>query len=125
MTSDEQERPPRNRQRDIWQLHIPLVLVLTLCTTLTVIEVSRAADGNWRSWVYSFEWPAIGAFAIWMWYRFRTEGNPVKGITRRWNERVQKYQDEAAADESQKDPQAQAWQAYVDDLHRREPPGQG
>lgn len=125
MTEEPQVTAPRNRSRDIWQLHIPLVLVLILCTTLTVIEVSRAVDGNWRAWVYSFEWPAIAAFAIWMWHRFRTEGNPVKGITRRWNERVQRYQDEAAADESQDDPQARAWQAYVDDLHRREPPGQG
>ena len=111
------DRPPRNRGRDVWQLHIPLVLVLILCTTLTVVEVSRAAEGNWRAWIYSFEWPAIAAFAIWMWYRFRKEGNPVRSVTRKWRERVERYEAEAA------DPQLKAWNEYVDDLHRREPPG--
>ena len=127
------ERPPRNRKRDFWQLDVPLALVLILCTTLTVIELSRATDGIWRAWVYTFEWPLIGAFAIWMWWRFRTEGNPVRGATRRWRDRVAQYEAEATAQEAEvgapsereQDPDLDAWRTYVDDLHRREPPGGG
>lgn len=127
--SQARARPPRNRKRDFWQLDVPLALVLILCTTLTVVELSRATEGIWRAWVYTFEWPLIGLFAIWMWYRFRNEGNPVRGVTQRWRDRVAAMEAEASrADSAQPpaavDPELDAWQGYVDDLHRREPPGQ-
>ena len=131
-----------SRRRDFWQLHVPLVLVLTLCTVITVIEVRRATEGVWRAWAYMFEWPMIGLFAIWIWYRYRKEGSVTRGLADRWRERVAQLGAEADAAEAAgaeaeaateaatrapepvDDPELRKWQEYVDDLHRREPPGQ-
>lgn len=119
------QRPPRNRKRDFWQLDVPLALVLILCTTLTIIELSRATDGIWRAWVYTFEWPMIAAFCIWMWHRFRTEGNPVKGATARWKAKVAQYEAEAKVDDAaaEPDPELDAWRAHVEEMKREDPPG--
>ena len=128
-------RRGRGGWRDVWQLHIPLVLVLSLCTVFTIIEARRASEGVWRAWAYMFEWPLIGLFTIWIWHRYRTEGSVTKGLTKRWRERVARLSaavdDEAdaaapAVPEKQpepEDPGLDAWKAYVEDLRRREPPG--
>lgn len=128
------EQPPRRRSarwRDFWQLHVPLAVVLTLCTVITVIEVRRATEGVWRAWAYMFEWPMIGLFAVWIWYRYRTEGSVTRGLAERWRERVERLGAEADAAEraaepviASDDPELTAWRDYVDDLHRREPPGE-
>lgn len=65
------ERTARDRRRDFWQLDVPLVLVLLLCATLTVVEAFRAQDGVWRAWVYLVEWPVIGLGAVWIWRHYR------------------------------------------------------
>ncbi len=135
-----------SRRRDFWQLHVPLVLVLTLCTVITVIEVRRATEGVWRAWAYMFEWPMIGLFAIWIWHRYRKEGSVTRGLADRWRERVAQLGAEADAAEQaapgqvephasspiepvtpvtpMNDPELRQWQEYVEDLQRREPPGQ-
>lgn len=97
----------RRRLRDLWQLDLPLVLALALCTTFTVIEGMRAADGVWRAWIYMFEWPLIGAFCVWIWVRFKRE--PGGGFARRWRERAQRFAEEP---QGEIDPDLQAWQAY-------------
>lgn len=122
------ERPSaRNRKRDFWTLDVPLIVVLALCISATVIEVNRAGAGNWRAAVYSIEWPLIGAFAIWMWFRFRREGGSFRGITKRWEERVARFEAEADAKEQQAaqapaepDPQAEAWNAYRASVRERD-----
>ena len=106
---DPGEDRPRSRVRDFWQLDVPLAVALVICTSATVIELNRALEGNWRAWVYSVEWPMIGAFCIWMWVRFRRQGASVTGVTQRWKDRVARYEAEAAADE---DPELAAWRAY-------------
>ena len=117
------EKPARDRKRDFWQLDLPLVLVLILCTVLTIVEIRRAGDGNWRAWVYSFEWPLIAAFAIWIWARFRAEGNPAKAAARRWRANIERFEREAAVEEqAQHDPELRAWRDYVRDLEDEEPP---
>ena len=42
-------------------------IVISLCMML--FDFSRALDGNLRSWAYTFEWPAFGAFIVWIWRR--------------------------------------------------------
>ena len=151
----EPARRSRGGWRDFWQLHVPLVLVLSLCTFITIIEVRRASEGVWRAWAYMFEWPLIGLFTIWIWHRYRTEGSVTKGFVDRWKERVASLsaasehepdakgsgprptpadhsfeaRDGSASAADPADPgigadeQLQAWNAYVEDLRRREPPG--
>lgn len=131
MSHEPEPRP--SRRREILTLDIPLVLGLILCTTLTFVEASRAAEGNGRALAYTFQWPLIGAFIVWIWYRYRIgihrktasqsgadERPKRRGITNHYREQVAAAQ--AAQDES--DAQLQAWQQYVDDLQRRDPPGQ-
>ena len=125
----------RQRRRDVWQLHVPLVLVLLLCTVLTIVEARRAGDGVWRAWAYMFEWPLIGLFALWIWNRYRTHGSVTRGLADRWRAHVAQYgvnldEEDPGTDPASPpalaplDPDLQAWQGYVEDLHRRDPPGQ-
>ncbi len=90
-------RRSRGGWRDFWQLHVPLVLVLSLCTFITIIEVRRASEGVWRAWAYMFEWPLIGLFTIWIWHRYRTEGSVTKGLVARWRDRVSRMSAEYEA----------------------------
>lgn len=118
MSDADEGQPARNRWRDLWTLHIPLIVVLALCIGATVIEFRRANEGVWRAWIYLFEWPLIAAFAVWMWVRFRREAGG--GFVRRWRERVER----AAAPEPTEvtqapaDPELQAWQEYQRGLGR-------
>ena len=107
------EERPRSRVRDFWTLDVPLVIALIVCTSATVIELSRAVDGNWRAWVYSVEWPMIGAFCVWMWIRFRRQGASVSGMTQRWKDRAASYAQEADEEPAGSvDPDLAAWQEY-------------
>ena len=115
-------RPSRSRMRNFWQLDVPLVVVLILCTTITVIEARRATEGIWRAWIYLFEWPMIGAFAVWIWYRFTHEEGG--GFVRRWRERVARLEAQAQVQEQAQtdaeavrqqeddDPELAAWRSY-------------
>lgn len=128
------EEKKSKRRKDLWQLDIPLVLGLLLCGSLSVIEFQRAFDGIGRAWVYAFQWPLIGAVCCWIWYRYRTEGNVTKGFTNKWKQRVAALEAQAQAAELHNeevkaaieptDPELLEWKQYVDDLQRREPPGQ-
>ncbi|CAB4666700.1 unannotated protein [freshwater metagenome] len=128
------EEKKSKRRKDLWQLDIPLVLGLLLCGSLSVIEFQRAFDGIGRAWVYAFQWPLIGAVCCWIWYRYRTEGNVTKGFTNKWKQRVAALEAQAQAAELHNeevkaaieptDPELLEWKKYVDDLQRREPPGQ-
>lgn len=134
---------PRSRTRDFWQLDVPLVLVLILCTVLTIHQFGRATEGVWRSWVYFIEWPLIGAFSVWIWWRFKHEAGG--GFARRWRERAARFQQEsvgppsvgpdapaapadaqavaaahAAQAEEEADPQLRAWREYQRELRRRD-----
>lgn len=116
----------RRRWRDAWQLHLPLVLVLALCTVLTIVEFRRANEGVGRAWVYTFQWPIIGLFGIAIWNRYRRHGSLSGWFTKRYQDRIAKFQaDDEAQDAAQVsvDPQEQAWRDYVQGLARQDPPG--
>lgn len=49
--------------------HLTLVVGLALCTAAFLFELSRAEGGNELSWAYVFEWPLLGLFAIYMWWK--------------------------------------------------------
>ena len=114
----EAKERPRSRVRDFWTLDVPLAIALIVCVTATVIELRRATDGNWRAWVYSVEWPMIGAFCVWMWIRFRRQGasvsGSVSGMAQRWRERAESYanEDRQESESAPTDPDLAAWQEY-------------
>ena len=114
----------KRRMKDFWTLHVPLVLVLALCTVATVIEYQRAQEGVGRAWVYTFQWPIIGLFAIVIWNRYRKHGNLTKWFTDRYRKRIEAYRAEAEAAEAVEpapvDPDEVAWREYVEDLQRQD-----
>ena len=50
-------------------LTVTLVVVFPFCLWAGWFEFGRAQSGNWRAWVYTFEWPFFGAIAIYLWRR--------------------------------------------------------
>lgn len=92
-----------------------LVLGVAMCLAFTVIEFNRAMDGHGRAWIYTFQWPLIGAFLVWMWYRYRNEGNVVQGFTEHYRKKIEEVQQEA------EDPDLRAWQDYVAKVNGKQP----
>jgi len=105
---------PRRFWRDFWQLDIPLVVVVTGCAAATIVELSRAEEGVWRAWVYTFEWPLIALFAFWIWYRYRIR----KGIRRPRASRAGTEVDPNAPE----DPALSRWQEYQRKLRENATP---
>ncbi|NNN02349.1 MAG: hypothetical protein HKL86_11010 [Acidimicrobiaceae bacterium] len=52
-----------------WRAHVTLLLGLALCVAAFWFELGRALGGNSLSWAYVFEWPLLGAFAVYMWWK--------------------------------------------------------
>lgn len=134
--SDNGRRP---RSRQIWRLHLPLVVALTICTAATVIEFNRATDGVGRAWAYTVQWPLFGAFAVWMWVRYRREERgEAEGARSRTRQRARKPWDglvegwrsnvaaaERSAQIADDDPDLLAWRRHVVDLRRQESAREG
>jgi hypothetical protein len=125
----------KRKVRDLWQLHLPFAVGLTICVIATVIEIRRAGEGVERAWGYSFQWPLIAVLITLIWNRYRKHGNLTSWITTRYRDRIARFQaedDAAEKDRTEKaaepvsapaDPEAAAWQDYLEDLRRRDPPG--
>jgi hypothetical protein len=65
----EGEIPPvRLTGADAVRLHLTLALGLSVCVGAFIFELVRALDGHTFSWMYVFEWPLFGGFAIYMWW---------------------------------------------------------
>ncbi len=127
------------RFKDFWQLHIPLVVVLSFCTFATIVEYRRAQEGVDRAWAYTFQWPIIGAFAFLVWNRYRKHGSITKSISRYFRDRAARFAaetesaEEVVADQGQRapsagipvttDPDELAWRDHVRELRRNDPAG--
>lgn len=137
-TLPDEPRPPSQpsersrRVKDFWQLHIPLVVVLAFCTFATIVEYRRAQEGVDRAWVYTFQWPIIGAFAFIVWNRYRKHGSITKSISRYFRDRAARFEAEAKATEERleatapaepMDPDELAWREHVRELRRNDPAG--
>lgn len=114
------------RWKDFWTLHVPLILVTALVIYATVKQYGRAQEGNGRSWVYTFQWPIIGVFALVVWNRYRKHGNVTQWFTKHYRERAERFTAEAEEQERREqekwaqDPDAQAWAAYQRKLREEE-----
>lgn len=126
----------RSRVKDLWQLHLPLVIVLALCTFATIVEFRRAQEGVDRAWAYTIQWPIIGLFAVVVWNRYRKHGSVTRSISAYFRNRAARFEAEALAEEEQArlaaegsnasgdlDPDEVAWREHVRRLHELDPPG--
>lgn len=57
-------------------LSLTTVVVVAFCLWAGWFELARAQKGNWRAWVYSFEWPFFAGVSIYMWRRFMNDDPP-------------------------------------------------
>jgi hypothetical protein len=57
-----------------FKTHLTLLLGLALCAGAFWFEIGRAERGNALSWAYVFEWPLLGLFAIYMWWKILHPG---------------------------------------------------
>ena len=75
VSNDSVTPPVTNKQKRI--LNISLFIVVPFCLWAGWFEFGRAQSGNWRAWVYTFEWPFFAFLAIYL-YRRLTNGKPIK-----------------------------------------------
>lgn len=69
---------PRLSSASAMKTHATLVVGLTLCTLAFIFELGRAERGNELSWAYVFEWPLLGLFAIYMWWKVLHPGYTIR-----------------------------------------------
>jgi hypothetical protein len=60
--------PVRLTGKDAFWLHFTLTAGLIVCCGAFAFELWRALGGHGFSWMYVFEWPLFGAFAVYMWW---------------------------------------------------------
>jgi len=88
-----------------FKAHLTLVLGLALCAGAFWFEIGRAERGNALSWAYVFEWPLLGMFAIYMWWKILHPGVATKWRRRTRPAIAQEYEGMLAA-----------WQEHQRDL---------
>jgi hypothetical protein len=67
VTNDEGERPVTEKQKRVST--VALFFILPFCLWAGWYEFGRAQTGNWRAWVYTFEWPFFAGIAYYLWRR--------------------------------------------------------
>ena len=66
---------PTKKQR-FW-LRFTFIVVIPFCLWAGWFEFGRAQEGNWRAWVYTFEWPFFGVLAFYL-YKKLMRGESIK-----------------------------------------------
>lgn len=56
---------------------VVMLAAVPFCMWAGWFEWGRAHEGNWRAWVYTFEWPFFAGVAIYLWRRL-TKGDVPK-----------------------------------------------
>ncbi len=71
MEGEKTANPTRTRLRGAAAVktHLTLAAGLLVCAAAFWFEVGRALGGNTLSWAYVFEWPLLGGFAVYMWWK--------------------------------------------------------
>jgi len=99
------------------RLHAVMAVGVAAASFATWFEWTRALSGHDVAWVYTFEWPLLAAFGIYLWWRLlhADRQDPDAAPTR---EPATVGEDTAEPDAGLAD-----WQAYLARLHAVDPPG--
>ncbi|MEI7540825.1 MAG: hypothetical protein WCJ89_05040 [Actinomycetes bacterium] len=65
---NDSETPPITAQQKRI-LNISLFVFVPFCLWAGWFEFGRAQTGNWRAWVYTFEWPFFAGVSYYLWRR--------------------------------------------------------
>jgi hypothetical protein len=90
--------------KNTFRINFGLVLAEVICVPAFIFELKRALGGNSLSWAYVFEWPLLGAYAVYMWHKLRQD------------ERGEGPLRPPVSDEP--DPELDAWNAYLATVHQ-------
>jgi len=106
-------RPPRLTGTSALRTHVTLSLGLLLCGGAFWFELGRAERGNELSWAYVFEWPLLGIFGIYMWWKILHPGFSIKphprkpaiapeyqGMLLAWQDEVRRLEQERRTEEA-------------------------
>ncbi len=83
------EHESRLRGRSFWKLTLTAGLGVGICLIAFVVELERAVTGNGLSWIYVAEWPILGTFGAYMWWRLLHDEDGQVSRSDRVNERRQ------------------------------------
>lgn len=85
--SDTEKVPDKESAKDVassptnasaMKTHLTLAVGLAFCSFAFWFELSRAEAGNGLSWAYVFEWPLLGIFAVYMWWKILHPGFTIR-----------------------------------------------
>jgi hypothetical protein len=94
------------KSKSILRIHFGLVLGETLCLSAFVFELYRALSGNYLSWAYVVEWPLLAIYCVHMWRKLLQDERGIKKIV-----------DPSSPMSAEPDPQLEAWNAYLEQVH--------
>ncbi len=60
---------PRLSGSSFWKLTITAGIGIGICVIAFAIEIARAVNGNGLSWIYVIEWPILGTFGTYLWWK--------------------------------------------------------
>lgn len=106
-----------------------LLFALPGCLAAGWFEFTRALAGREIAWVYAFEWPLFGVLGTYVWWRLVHDTGPVRRRTTPPQRNSADSDDPATtgrypSSELPADPDLEAWQRYLDNLHAIDPPGE-
>jgi len=94
--------------------HGTLLVGLAFCGVAFWFELGRALRGNNLSWAYVFEWPLLGLFAVYMWWKLLHPGFTIRrsrekptiapeyeGMLVAWQEEQRRLEDARLSEESE------------------------
>jgi hypothetical protein len=108
--------PVRLTGRDAFWLHFTLTAGLIVCCGAFAFELWRALGGHTFSWMYVFEWPLFGAFAVYMWWNLLQGNDRVRRPSR---------QPSPGGAPAPPDEELEAWNRYVRQVEAEEESGPG
>ena len=107
-----------------FRLHLTLAIALPFCLAAGVFELNRARSGHQVGWIYAVEWPLIGAYGVYLWWRLLQETRAEARDLAAGNVPADDASTAGATGPSvEDDPELAAWQAYLTRLHEVDPPG--
>ncbi|CAB5053884.1 MAG: hypothetical protein F2938_01385 [Actinobacteria bacterium] len=74
VSNDSQTPPITAKQKRL--LNISLFVVVPFCLWAGWFEFGRAQSGNWRAWVYTFEWTFFAGVSFYLWRRLTSGDIP-------------------------------------------------
>ncbi|MFZ0768879.1 MAG: hypothetical protein WAM64_06615 [Acidimicrobiales bacterium] len=95
--------------KNIFRIHMGLVLAEIICIPAFIIEIFRALGGNELSWAYVFEWPLFAVYAVYMWRKLLRQERGLEAPRR-------------STKSAEDDPRLAEWNAYLASVHHLDQP---